>query len=796
MTFDLRQSALMGAALMMLLVAVNAVAQTTWTGPTGAEGNWTDIVNWNNNPPPTTLATINNSGIAVIDTPAVTNVDIRIGTTAGNSGTLRINAGGTLVAGTSIRMGIASGATGTLEVAGGTLFGTNCLLTAGEAAGGAGTVTINGTVSLKNLRVGSSGTGSCTVNGGAVTLDSYDSEIATAAGSVGTFTQNGGTVTRNAVTEIAPVAGALGTYIVSNSVLTCKERVQIGNHGTGRLEIHNGATVVLQHATLANMYVPGGTGTGTVEMTGGTLTVTNLAVGGTGPGSVGTVNIRGGQVFIESYGSEIGDAAGAIATFRQTGGTVTRNAITEIGNSAGASGTYIVSNSVLTCKGNLNVGYYGVGRLEIHDGATVTVTNSASTSVPGNTGTGTVEMTGGTLTTTNLLIGAGTPSLGTFYMKSGQLNVQSYMFYIGSSDKANARFLQSGGSVSSPSLYLGRNGTNRMGRYEISGGSLNVSGVISIEQTNTAAFRLTGSAPSATMSYIRNDNSNPFLLEFVLDKSPAHLTNINFTGSGKRTGHLRVGFDGGILLTATNAFTLLRGASALSIPLTYNSVPDANMWTEALSNANKDDRITLANGYKMGALDMNSLGVAASFPARAMGHVTLANVNTNAFGEGLAVWMDVDTAPYGQTAASLAGSLVAAGYTNSMATNSPPYDLLTVIPKAYTPNGSAYFAWDFTDVTTGATNATLSALMFTTWPPPPARDLDPDQVGGGSALNPAGIASQAFRVAASVSNCVGLSSLTNSSSAQPDGRTAWASARYRGHTPAPSARGYLSYPAH
>jgi hypothetical protein len=299
------------------------------------------------------------------------------------------------------------------------------------------------------------------------------------------------------------------------------------------------------------------------------------------------------------------------------------------------------------------------------------------------------------------------------------------LFALGAVENAVGRFYQSGGDVIGQTVYLGRSGSNRTGRYEISGGSLTAN-IINIENANTGAFRLTGSAPEVNIQYLRNDSRNPFLLEFVLDKSPSHLTNLTFTGNGYRTGHLRVGLDGGVLLTATNNFTLLH-AAYLNSTDDYNSEPDPNMWTEALvenvdGGTDDESQITLANGYKMGDLDMNGT-LSASFAARAMGHVTLANIDSSALDQGLAAWLDVDTATYGNTAQDLVDDLVAAGYTNSTVTAESPYDLIAVVPKADVVDGSAYLAWDFTDVTTGATNATVSAIAFTTYPPPPKGTL-------------------------------------------------------------------------
>jgi T5SS/PEP-CTERM-associated repeat protein len=598
MATNRRSTAVLLVSLLgLVLVAGSAFAQSTWTGPVGSEGNWTNETYWSGNPPPTDYCNINNGGIAVIDTAVVTNDNIIVGQYAGQTGTLRVKPGGELTA-AALRPGF--GGFGALEINGGILNSPNGYVMAGVNAGSTGTVTIasGSAVTLKNLRVGNSGTGTCTVNGGTVTLDSYDSEIGTAAGSVGTFIQNGGHVTRNAVTEIGNAAGSTGTYIVSNSTLICNERVYLGAYGTGRFEIHDGAAIT-QKIDVANQ-----------------------------PFSLGS-----------------------------------------------------------------------------HSG-----------------GTGTVEMTGGNLDVGILSVGAADPSLGTFYMRGGNLTVHQYGFFLGAAQNAVGRFYQSGGDVNAQTVYLGRSGSNRTGRYEISGGSLTAN-IITIENanTNTGAFRLTGSAPEVNIQYLRNDSRNPFLLEFVLDKSPSHLTNLTFTGSGYRTGHLRVGLDGGVLLTATNNFTLLH-AAYLNSTDDYNSEPDPNMWTEALvenvdGGTDDESQITLANGYKMGDLDMNGT-LLASFAGtpRAMGHVTLANLDTSRMPEGLAIFMDVDTASYGNTDANLAAEMVAAGYEGSEDINEPPYDVRVVIPKAYATDGSAYFAWDFTDVTTGATNATVSAVSFSTWP--------------------------------------------------------------------------------
>jgi hypothetical protein len=132
-------------------------------------------------------------------------------------------------------------------------------------------------------------------------------------------------------------------------------------------------------------------------------------------------------------------------------------------------------------------------------------------------------------------------------------------------------------------------------------------------------------------------------------------------------------------------------------------------------------RITLTNTAKQADLDLVSDAQAASFNARAKGYVTVANLNPHLLGEGLAVELDVATAPYGNTVANLVAGLVTAGYTNSVAEAAGVYDLRVVIPRAYLTNSPGYFLWDFTDTSTGATNATVSGLRFRTGRSAPAQ---------------------------------------------------------------------------
>jgi len=339
------------------------------------------------------------------------------------------------------------------------------------------------------------------------------------------------------------------------------------------------------------------------------------------------------------------------------------------------------------------------------------------------------EMNGGTLTSAGTFyLPYGTNSA-TFHMKNGVfrrtfVNNQSYQFYIGgqSANSGPGAFIQSGGVVTNDQgLYLGRLSTNHVGRYEISGGMLESSTKdLSIAKTRVAEFCLKGSAPVVNLRSF-NATTNEFLLQFILDKSLDHLAPVNFTyDRAYRCGHLRVGMDGGVVLTDTNVFAVLQWATGTSASYgDYISTPDTNMWTTSLKTSSPAaSSITLSDGYKQADLSIGGT-TSAAFAEHAMGHVTVANINTNRL-LGLVVRMAVNE--QAKSVTNLVEDFIAAGYTNSVVESFGSYDLKLVIPPDCvvdkTVRTPSIFAWDFTDPTTGVTNATVTGVSFEMELPP------------------------------------------------------------------------------
>jgi autotransporter-associated beta strand protein len=170
-----------------------------------------------------------------------------------------------------------------------------------------------------------------------------------------------------------------------------------------------------------NAYIQNG-GTATIYQTGEKCSY--LYLGASGAGNSGTIEITGGS--LSAAISYIGDSG--TGTFTQTGGTSTISNSLYLGHTSGSNGTYTLSDS-----GQLNAGYENIGDL----------------------GSGTFIQTGGTNTISQALYVNAISSANATYTlsNSGQMST-SYYQYIGSS--GTGTFNQYGGmNTISSDLYLG-----------------------------------------------------------------------------------------------------------------------------------------------------------------------------------------------------------------------------------------------------------------------------------------------------------------------------------------------------
>ena len=162
-----------------------------------------------------------------------------------------------------------------------------------------------------------------------------------------------------------------------------------------------------------------------ISQANGALTVTTTADGATqiggAAGTSGSYTMSGGALSVTVAPLDVGWYGNG--TFNQTGGTVSGGNYVVVGRQAGSTGNYSLSGGVLAQTGtgsSVIVGQSGAG--------TLTVSGSALVSAAGNgvgvgggfagfTGTGTLNLNGGTVQTTkllgNLAAGAAAPSTST-----------------------------------------------------------------------------------------------------------------------------------------------------------------------------------------------------------------------------------------------------------------------------------------------------------------------------------------------------------------------------------------------
>lgn len=166
--------------------------------------------------------------------------------------------------------------------------------------------------------------------------------------------------------------------------------------------------------TIPGGLVVGVTGTGNLTISGnGTVSST---VGGIGNGSaaIGTVNISGGS-WTNSGILVVGGSGNG--TLDMTGGSVL-NTGSVIGSSAGSNGLVSITGGTWTNNGNLNVGGSGNGTLQISGSGSVEALNTRVAFDASSTGS--LKLLGGTLTTGQVSEGSGS---GTVIFNSGTLRL-------------------------------------------------------------------------------------------------------------------------------------------------------------------------------------------------------------------------------------------------------------------------------------------------------------------------------------------------------------------------------------
>ncbi len=433
-------------------------ADISWDGDTNAD--WNDAANWAGGALPT------GSDNAIINVNAAPNFpiitasltinpnEIKIGTGSGN--TAQVNhIAGSVVAGGWSAVG-EFGGTGTYNIAdtgatGGTLtgFGTGSgsysafRLYVSRSGTGDMAVNTTGTVKVSNdMYVGDGGTGTLKWDAGTLDRSGFGGWFVIGQGGasgVGTFNLSGGTINAANDTIVGRTSGstgnlnqtggayttggfwvgregATGTWTVSgaSTQLTSTGEVYVGggSGSIGTLQI-NAGTIALNN--WVNVGRDGGDGS--LEMTGGTMTVERALRIGFGVGGFGTLTMSGGAQISAGTVSEFvvigGNKGDGAATVTGTGTSLSSAGEFYVGNDEDSIGELTVSGGTVSSNS-----WFGIGR----NGSTGTLTiNGTGVVNQGLTDTGsrleltnfnkpttaTLNLDGGTLTTSGIVNGAG-----------------------------------------------------------------------------------------------------------------------------------------------------------------------------------------------------------------------------------------------------------------------------------------------------------------------------------------------------------------------------------------------------
>ena len=325
-----------------------------------------------------------------------------------------------------------------------------------------------------------------------------------------------------------------------------------------------------------------------------------------------------------------------------------------------------------------------------------------------------VELVSGTISTWGLDGGSGTePAL--IEVKGGlfQYSNNGKPFAIGGDGSSTAKagnsvvLRQTGGTVdpSNATIILGSALTSGYGRYELAGGTLAPNSYIEIKASGCGEFSIQGAAPVATTKQI-NASDYDFLMEYVLQREAPHIATLEMSRKGYRCGHLRVRLDGGVLLTTTNEFALLRATGSTTLlngdapNHDYSSYPNAALWNTTLS---ADSRTAGVSFTEPLATLAPQATYAPATPASA-GSVTLApglpSEKIISAAVKLALTAPDGTALSAEALAAFADALTKAGYEGSaVLDNDPAYQLSVGLPvTGFSAEGTPVrFAWDFSE---------------------------------------------------------------------------------------------------
>jgi autotransporter-associated beta strand protein len=428
-------------------------------------------------------AAVGSASVILTNTTLNTSGNVDLGNIDNTTGLLTMNNGSTLTVGGWLILADGLNSVGTFTLNGGTLNVNSGNLLMGGHPGTTTTFNLNGGVFNKsggtvivapgNWNVNGPRTGTINQTGGTFAL-SDEIQIGQVAQGEGFYNLHGGTMNSTSWFVIGR-AGGSGTMIMDGGILNHTSGGQpafIVGSGAG----DNGATSVGfldQSAGTLNCnseyWVAENTATvGTNNIHGTAVVNVNNWVS-LGRGGSATVNFSGGTFNKFGGGNFIvGDGGNAI--WNQTGGTLTSSGEIWVGQSGGATGLFELSAGSVTGSNWVAVGRGGAtGTLNISGGSFTKLGDNSNHLTIGSGGPGTVNQTGGTLTSTlsDTFIGEGGQP-GIWNMNGGSAVLSLVELPI--NNGANGTLNLNGGTFSATEVTSGNAGGT--GTLNFNGGTL------------------------------------------------------------------------------------------------------------------------------------------------------------------------------------------------------------------------------------------------------------------------------------------------------------------------------------
>ncbi|MDI9397474.1 MAG: autotransporter-associated beta strand repeat-containing protein [Candidatus Pacebacteria bacterium] len=429
------------------------------------------------------------------------------------------------------------------------------------------------------------GTGSLSATGNLLVGAWGDDRIATMnVNTTGTFAVSGELF-------FGDSARSRGALNLESGTMTVNNKIFIGNNqGTGTVTMSGGS---LTKTAGEDTFVGRDNGIGTLTQSGGTVTLNHNLYVGQGGGGNGTINLSGSAVLNTGRDFVIGREGGT-GSLNVTGGTITKtgdekmivghnNGVGTVVHSGGTinvnqnqlyigngstntSGTYTLSGTgALNVANELIVGREsGTGVLNVN-GGTITTSGNGNMYVGRFNGTGALNQTGGTIVV-NKEFGVGTRDgnqggIGAYNLSGGSIAVANN-FFVGKEQGASGTMTMTGGTLgTSESLRIGHN--QATGVLTQSGGTVNVQNEVYIGNENsgssvgTYTLSGTGAVNVGNEVHIGRDNATG-----TLNLNGGTLMTKKLEGG---TGSATVNFNGGVLKAKENQDNLIQNLDVANV---------------------------------------------------------------------------------------------------------------------------------------------------------------------------------------------------------------------------------------